>query len=127
MILYKDFTFDSAHFLPNVPEGHKCRQLHGHCYHLRVFVEGPVKKEEGWVIDFAELKTIVESVVKVIDHTFLNNIEDLQNPTSELLSIWLWDNIKPQLPLLSRIELKETPTSGTIYEGISEPDIAGIQ
>jgi 6-pyruvoyltetrahydropterin/6-carboxytetrahydropterin synthase len=117
MTLYKDFTFDSAHFLPNVPEGHKCGQLHGHTYHLRVFVKGTVKNEEGWVIDFTELKAVVESVVKVIDHKVLNDIEGLQNPTSELLSIWLWENIKPELPLISRIELKETPTSGVIYEG----------
>ncbi|MGV3509421.1 MAG: 6-carboxytetrahydropterin synthase QueD [Sphingobacteriaceae bacterium] len=117
MILYKDFSFDSAHFLPNVPEGHKCKQLHGHTYHLRVFVEGPVKDNEGWVLDFTDLKTIVNPVIRVVDHKLLNDVEGLENPTSERIAIWLWNQIKPSLPQLSKIELKETPTSGVIYEG----------
>lgn len=117
MILYKDFTFDSAHFLPNVPDGHKCKELHGHTYHLRVFVKGAVKKEEGWVIDFTALKGVISPIIKLIDHKLLNNIEGLQNPTSELLAIWFWERIKPQIPELCKIELKETPSSGVIYEG----------
>lgn len=117
MILYKAFTFDSAHFLPNLPDGHNCKQLHGHTYHLTVFVEGNVSENEGWVLDFTELKHAVEPVIKQIDHKLLNDIDGLQNPTSELLAIWLWKKIKPQLAALKKIELKETPTSGVIYEG----------
>jgi len=117
MILYKQFTFDSAHFLPNVPEGHGCKELHGHTYHLTVFVEDKVLKEEGWVIDFKDLKKAVEPVLQLVDHKFLNNVDGLHNPTSELFAIWLWNKIKPSLPALRKIELKETPTSGVIYEG----------
>ncbi len=117
MILYKHFTFDSAHFLPNLPNGHSCKELHGHTYHLTVFVEGDVLKEEGWVLDFKDFKKVIGPVINSIDHKLLNNIDGLQNPTSELLAIWIWDKIKPQLPQLKRIELKETPSSGVIYEG----------
>lgn len=117
MILYKQFTFDSAHFLPNLPDGHSCKELHGHTYHLTVFVEGEILKEEGWVMDFKNLKKAVEPVLNSIDHKLLNVIEGLQNPTSELLAVWLWEKIIPQLPELKKIELKETPTSGVIYEG----------
>jgi 6-pyruvoyltetrahydropterin/6-carboxytetrahydropterin synthase len=117
MILYKQFTFDSAHFLPNLPDGHPCKELHGHTYHLTVFVEGEILKEKGWVLDFKDLKRAVKPVIEQIDHKLLNNIDGLQNPTSELMAIWLWNRIKPHLPELKRIELKETPTSGVIYEG----------
>jgi 6-pyruvoyltetrahydropterin/6-carboxytetrahydropterin synthase len=117
MIIYKQFTFDSAHYLPNVPEGHKCRNVHGHTYHLTVYVDGKLKSHEGWVIDFGDLKAIVKPLVEQLDHAMLNDIPGLENPTAELLAVYIWDNIKPQLPGLSKIELKETPTSGVIYEG----------
>jgi 6-pyruvoyltetrahydropterin/6-carboxytetrahydropterin synthase len=117
MLLYKQFTFDSAHFLPNLPDGHRCKNLHGHTYHLTIYVEGEVSQQEGWVLDFKEIKNAVLPVLNAIDHKLLNNIEGLENPTSERLAIWLWNKIKPQLNLLKRIELKETPTSGVVYEG----------
>lgn len=117
MVIYKQFTFDSAHFLPGVPEGHKCRNLHGHTYSFTVFIEGNLEEEQGWVIDYAELKKNIQPVIDLVDHQLLNNIPGLENPTSELISIWLWDKIKSIIPGLSKIELKETPTSGVIYEG----------
>ncbi|WP_256009695.1 6-carboxytetrahydropterin synthase QueD [Desertivirga xinjiangensis] len=117
MILYKQFTFDAAHFLTKVPKNHKCKQLHGHTYHLTVFVEGEVKEEEGWVIDFYDLKSAVNPVLNQLDHQLLNDVEGLSNPTSELLAIWIWRKIKPVIPQLKKIELKETPTSGVIYTG----------
>lgn len=117
MLIFKQFTFDSAHFLPNVPEGHKCREIHGHTYRLTVFIEGDPDPKLGWVIDFAELKGAIEPIVKMVDHKFLNNIEGLENPTCELIAVWLWDRIKPKVPGLKKIELNETPTSGVVYEG----------
>lgn len=117
MIIYKQFSFDSAHFLPNVPIGHKCKDLHGHTYHLTIYAEGELLEKEGWVLDFSDLKKVVNPVIDAIDHKLLNNIPGLENPTAEILSIWLWEQIKPLLPALIRIELKETPTSGVIFEG----------
>lgn len=117
MQIFKQFSFDSAHFLPHVPEGHKCKEIHGHTYRLTVYVTGEPDEQLGWVMDFAVLKNVIEPLIKGIDHTLLNNIPGLENPTCERIAIWLWDNIKPQVPLLSKIELHETLTSGVVYEG----------
>jgi 6-pyruvoyltetrahydropterin/6-carboxytetrahydropterin synthase len=117
MKIFKEFTFDAAHFLPNVPEGHKCKEIHGHTYHLKVFLEGSVNADSGWLMDFGEVKKVVNPVIDIVDHKFLNNIHGLENPTCEVLAIWIWNAIKPALPLLKAIELYETPTSGVIYEG----------
>ena len=117
MTIFKQFTFDSAHFLPMVPDGHKCKQVHGHTYKLTIFIEGPIEEISGWVADFADIKRLVGSTVDMVDHKFLNDVAGLENPTCELLAVWLWDKIKRSLPLLKRIELYETPTSGVIYEG----------
>jgi len=117
MLLYKTFTFDSAHFLPRVPANHKCGHLHGHTYTLKVFVEGKPDTELGWIIDFNDLKKAIVPIIELLDHNLLNEIEGLNNPTSEMLAVWLWNRIAPNLSGLKRIELNETPGSGVIYEG----------
>jgi len=117
MIIFKEFTFDSAHALPNVPEGHKCKAVHGHTYHLKVFIEGELDSHLAWVMDFSDIKNIIKPIVDIIDHKYLNDIEGLENPTCEIIAKWLWDKIKPGIPLLNKIELYETPTSGVIYQG----------
>jgi 6-pyruvoyltetrahydropterin/6-carboxytetrahydropterin synthase len=117
MKIFKQFTFDSAHFLPHVPDGHKCKEIHGHTYRLTIFVEGDLEKTLEWVMDFAEMKGVIDPVVKSIDHKLLNNISGLENPTCEIIAVWLWNKIKPSLPLMTKIELHETPTSGAVYEG----------
>lgn len=117
MRIFKKFTFDSAHFLPNVPNGHKCKNIHGHTYHLTVYFEGDLDDRLKWVIDFGEVKNVIKPIIDSIDHKLLNDIEGLENPTCEVLSIWLWDKIKMQIPALSSIKLFENTTSGVIYEG----------
>lgn len=116
MKLYKDFTFEAAHKLPLVPKDHKCFQLHGHSFKVRVYVQGPVN-EMGWVVDFAELKDICRPWIELLDHSFLNEISGLENPTSENIAMWLWDKLIQELPKLSAVEIKETCTSGCIYSG----------
>ncbi len=117
MLLFKEFTFDAAHYLPNVPDGHKCKEMHGHTYRLRVWLEGQPDAALGWVMDFAELKKAVKPLLDQLDHKCLNNIKDLPNPTCELIAVFIWDNLKPLLPLMKKIELHETPTSGVVYDG----------
>ncbi|MBS1655733.1 MAG: 6-carboxytetrahydropterin synthase QueD [Bacteroidetes bacterium] len=117
MEIYKEFSFDSAHFLPNVPDWHKCKNMHGHTYHLRVYIKGTPHPELGWIMDFKELKDLVNPLIDQLDHKLMNNVEGLQNPTAENITIWFWDRLKPLLPNLSHIELKETPTTGVIYNG----------
>lgn len=117
MEIYKEFAFDAAHFLPNVPPEHKCRGIHGHTYHLRVYIKGIPQDEPGWIIDFKELKDLVLPLIEKLDHKLINKVEGLENPTAENITIWLWNQLKTMLPGLSRIELKETPTTGVIYSG----------
>jgi 6-pyruvoyltetrahydropterin/6-carboxytetrahydropterin synthase len=117
MLIYKQFSFDSAHYLPNVPAGHKCGQLHGHTYHLKVYIKGKPDPATGFIMDFTDLKNAVQPVIDVLDHQLINAIEGLSNPTSELLAVWIWDRISAGLPGLAKIELNETPGSGVVYEG----------
>jgi len=117
MEIFKEFTIEAAHWLPNVPEGHKCRRLHGHSFHIEVHVSGPVDPHFGWVMDFAELKASFQAVEDRIDHRCLNDVEGLENPTSEILACWIWQKISPALPLLSKVVVKETCTSGCVYVG----------
>ena len=117
MEIYKEFTFESAHRLPNVPAGHKCGRLHGHSFKATVYVSGPVGDETGWVMDYAEIKQVFKPIRDQLDHRYLNEIEGLENPTSEVLARWIWQRLRPDLPNLSKVVVNETCTSGCIYEG----------
>ncbi len=117
MEIYKEFSIEAAHRLPHVPEGHKCSRLHGHSFQISIHVEGPVDAHNGWVMDFADIKSAFKPVWEQLDHHYLNEIPGLENPTSENLARWIWQKLKPGLPLLSRIAVKETCTSGCVYSG----------
>jgi 6-pyruvoyltetrahydropterin/6-carboxytetrahydropterin synthase len=117
MDIYKEFTFEAAHRLPNVPAGHKCGRLHGHSFRVEVHVVGPLDPVLGWVMDYADIKAIVKPVIGRLDHYYLNDIPGLDNPTSEVIARWLWQELKPLLPLLRSIHIKETCTSGCVYSG----------
>ena len=119
MELFKEFGFESAHWLPNVPEGHKCRRMHGHSFRAVVRVEGAVGDASGWVMDFAELKAAVQPAIDELDHRSLNDVDGLENPTSERIAVWIWNRIADQLPGLSAVEVRETCTSGCVYRGAS--------
>jgi 6-pyruvoyltetrahydropterin/6-carboxytetrahydropterin synthase len=115
--LVKDFTFEAAHFLPNVPEGHKCRRIHGHSFRGEIAVRGPIDPVLGWVMDFADLKRAVDPLVARLDHYLLNDVQGLENPTSEILAIWIWKQLAPALPRLHRVTIEETCTSRCHYYG----------
>ena len=117
MEIYKEFQIEAAHRLPNVPEGHKCARLHGHSFRIRLVVDGPIGAESGWVMDFADLKQAFDPLFRQLDHNYLNDIDGLENPTSENLARWVWDRLRPGLPLLSRVEVSETCTAGCVYRG----------
>ena len=117
MLIFKDFTFDAAHFLPKLLPAHKCAAMHGHTYHVRIYAKGTPGEQSGWIVDFGEIKESVHLILDQLDHKCLNSIPGLENPTCELIAIWIWQRLKPQLQQLTRIELRETPTSGVIYEG----------
>jgi 6-pyruvoyltetrahydropterin/6-carboxytetrahydropterin synthase len=117
MEIFKEFTLEAAHRLPNVPEGHKCRRLHGHSFRIEVHVRGDVGDATGWIIDFAEITEAFAPLFAVLDHHYLNEVEGLSNPTSENLARWIWERIHPALPGLSKVVVRETCTSGCVYEG----------
>ncbi len=117
MEIFKEFHFEAAHRLPNVPEGHKCARLHGHSFRVRLSIAGSVAEHEGWVMDFADLKAHFKPLLAQLDHYYLNEIPGLENPTSENIVRWIWQRLKPTLPQLAEIELRETCTSGCVYRG----------
>lgn len=115
--LVKSFSFEAAHWLPTFPEGHKCRRMHGHSFKVEVVVEGDVAKEKGYLIDYGEITEAVEPVRLQLDHYCLNEIEGLENPTSEMLAVWIWDHLKEQLPMLDQIIVHETCSASCTYSG----------
>ena len=117
MEIFKRVTFEAAHRLPNVPAGHKCARLHGHSFALTVYVGGAVGERTGWVMDFADVAAALRPIVERLDHYCLNDVEGLENPTSENLARWIWARLKPALPGLTRIVVHETCTSGCEYHG----------
>lgn len=117
MEIFKAFTLEAAHRLPNVPEGHKCARLHGHSFRIEIHVEGELQPDTGWVMDYADIKAAFQPLYRQLDHNYLNEIEGLENPTSERLAVWIWDQLKPALPQLSEVVVHETCTSGCRYRG----------
>jgi 6-pyruvoyltetrahydropterin/6-carboxytetrahydropterin synthase len=115
--IFREFTFEAAHRLPNVPAGHKCSRLHGHSYRVILHVEGNLDPLLGWVMDFGDLKRAFKPIEAQLDHYFLNDIEGLENPTSEVLVRWIWDRLCDDLPQLSAVTVRETCTSGATYRG----------
>lgn len=112
--IFKEFTFEAAHQLPNTPDGHKCRRLHGHSFRVEIHVRGSLDSV-GWVIDFADISAAWLPLHGILDHNYLNDVCGLENPTSESLARWIWDRIS--LPGLHAVITRETCTSGCIYRG----------
>lgn len=112
--LWREFTFEAAHRLPMVPQGHKCARLHGHSYRVEVHVEGSVGPD-GMVIDFAEIAAAWKPLGARLDHYYLNEIEGLENPTSERLAEWIHERLLPSLPGLAGVVVRETCMSGVRY------------
>lgn len=117
MEIFKVFTIDAAHRLPHVPAGHKCGRLHGHTFQIEVHIDGPLDPKLGWIIDFGDVKSAFRPIEEQLDHHYLNEVAGLENPTSENIARWVYRNLKPSLPGLSKIVVRETCSSGCIYAG----------
>lgn len=115
--LSKTFSFEAAHRLPTFPEGHKCRRLHGHSFRVKVHVAGEVDEQVGYLIDYGQIKAACEPVREILDHTYLNEIEGLENPTAENVARWIWQRLRPLLPLLAAVTVYETCTAACEYRG----------
>ena len=112
MEIWKEFTFDAAHQLPKVPEGHKCGRLHGHTYRVRICVKGE-PDEMGWIVDFADIAAAWAPVHEKLDHNWLNSL--VYNPTVENLVVWIWANLVDRIAGLSAVEVCESSTTGCRY------------
>jgi len=115
--VFRIFQIEAAHRLPNVPAGHKCARMHGHSFRIELHIAGPVGDDSGWVLDFAEIKRAFEPLFQQLDHHCLNDIDGLENPTSENLARWIWQRMVSNLPGLSAIVVQETCTAGCRYTG----------
>ena len=117
MQIRKSFTIEAAHRLPNLPPTHKCARLHGHSFNIEIAVGGPMDPDKGWIMDYGDIKRAFEPLHGQLDHNYLNDIEGLENPTSEVLVRWIWDRVHPAMPELSQVVVRETCTSGCVYRG----------
>lgn len=115
--LRKTFQFEAAHLLPHLPETHKCRRLHGHSFQAEIVVAGECDERLGWLIDYADLARAFKPLWEQLDHRYLNDVPGLQNPTSENLARWIWERLKPALPLLTEVVVAETCTARCVYRG----------
>ena len=115
--LRKTFQFEAAHLLPNLPLTHKCRRLHGHSFKVEIAVAGECDPKLGWLVDYGELSDIFKPILDQLDHYYLNDIPGLENATSENLAAWIWERLKPKLPLLTEIVVAETCQSRCVYQG----------
>jgi 6-pyruvoyltetrahydropterin/6-carboxytetrahydropterin synthase len=115
--LVHEFRFEAAHRLPKVPPGHKCARMHGHSFKIDLAVVGEVDPETGWLIDFSRIDDLWQPLHKQLDHNTLNDLPGLENPTSEILSKWIWDRMKPSLPELDQVTLWETSDARAEYRG----------
>jgi 6-pyruvoyltetrahydropterin/6-carboxytetrahydropterin synthase len=118
--LTKSFRFEAAHDLPTFPPDHKCRRLHGHSFRIGVYVSGACDRKSGWVMDFADITEKFQPLFERLDHYCLNEVQGLENPTSENLARWVWMRLAPEIPGLARIVIRETCNAGCVYRGEAE-------
>lgn len=117
--LCRTYHFSAAHHLPQAPEGHKCRRLHGHSYRLDVVVRGQMDPTTGWLLDYGDIDSAVRPVLAEIDHRTLNDVPGLENATSEVLAGWLWQRLEDRLDGLHRVSVSETPGAVCHFYGES--------
>jgi 6-pyruvoyltetrahydropterin/6-carboxytetrahydropterin synthase len=115
--LRKSFQFEAAHLLPKLPETHKCRRLHGHSFRAEIVVRGECDPALGWVLDYAEITEAFKPLWEQLDHRYLNEVPGLENPTSENIAVWIWQRLRPRLPLLEEVVVAETCTAQCVYRG----------
>ena len=117
MNVFKTFTIEAARSLPNLPDGHPCKNIHGHSFKITITVTGNVDNKTGFVMDFGDIDETFNPLLSKLDHSYLNDIEGLENPSSENVCQWIWERLAPSLPGLSQIDIKETDSTGCTYKG----------
>jgi len=114
MKIFKEATFEAAHRLPNVAPGHRCYNLHGHNYRVRIECEGPLDPRLGWVCDFADIDAAMAPLLAQLDHKFLNEVPGLDNPTSEIIAAWILERLRRTAIPVSSLVVWENDSCGAI-------------
>ena len=114
--IWRRYTFESAHRLPNVPAGHKCGRMHGHGFEVILHANMDLGNREIGV-DYEHIDSLWAPIHEEFDHACLNDIAGLENPTSELISSFIWGRLKPRLSELSWVTVYETASSGAHFDG----------
>jgi 6-pyruvoyltetrahydropterin/6-carboxytetrahydropterin synthase len=118
MRIYKEFTFEAAHFLPSAPPGHPNARVHGHSFRVRVTIDGEPDDKTGVIMHLDDVEAALADVHEVLDHRMLNEVEGLSQPTLERIAMWLWDRLHNRLPGLAEIEIaRDSCREGCIYRG----------
>lgn len=115
--LSAQFELASARRLPHVEASHPCGRLHGHTFGVRLVIRGPVDPHFGWVADFTDITSAWAPLRELLDHRVLNDVPGLENPTSEVLALWIWRHLRPALPTLHAVEIVETGGFRVTYRG----------
>lgn len=117
----KKLYFEAAHYLPNVPDGHKCKNMHGHSYCVEIFCVGICLTEQGFLVDFADISKYAKPIVELLDHSVINEIgintnnELLKNPTAENIAKYFYDMLINDISYISKVTIQETPNSFASY------------
>lgn len=118
MRIYKEFLFEAAHYLPSAPIGHPNSRVHGHSFRVRVVIDGEPHAETGLIFHFDDLSAAIADAQDALDHRFLNEVEGLEVPTLERISMWLWSRLENRVPGLAEIHVsRDSCNEGCIYTG----------
>lgn len=115
--LVHTIRFEAARRLPKVPAGHPCGRLYGLAFYLDIHVLGELDPATGWVFDFAEIERAFAPLRAQLDHNYLNDVDGLDNPTSEMLVTWIWERLASKIPGLTQLTLRENDVSRVVYRG----------
>ena len=111
------FRFEAARRLPKLPATHPCAQVHGHGFVVELELTGELDPELGWLMDYADVARAWAEIAPDLDHRLLNEVPGLENPTSELIAVYLWRRLFPLLPGLTAVSVLETPTTRITFRG----------
>ncbi|HKS96735.1 MAG TPA: 6-carboxytetrahydropterin synthase [Terriglobia bacterium] len=117
MRIFIEDTFDAAHWLPNVPESHKCHRMHGHTYGVRMEFGGEMDSRKGWVVDYGDVQEIWQAIRNQLDHRTLNDL--IPNSTCENLALYIVEKFEKWMngpANLVRLEIRERANTGVVWE-----------
>ena len=116
--IYKEFTFEAAHWLPSAPPGHRNARVHGHSFHVRVSIDGEPDPQTGLILHFDDLSAAITEVRATLDHQTLNDLPGLAAPTLEMTARWIWEQLEPRVQGLAEVALsRPTCQEGCIFTG----------